>query len=221
MDEGDETAGDQPAKRGRPRDASVDESVLQVTLAELASVGYQRMSIDGIAARAGFSKPTIYRRWPNKPSLAISAIAELVAAEPPELTGDPLTDVVAQLQAVHDNLERSGSVPLLGTLLAECERHPQFIEVYRERLMRPRRARLHAILEAARDRGELRPDADLEAATLMLVSIILGKYMAGEGPAPGWLTPAVRLVLDGLAPAPATPEPKARPAAAHRARRRD
>src|SRR6187200_1728455 len=91
-----------PAKRGRPRDASVDESVLKVTLAELAEVGYQRMSIDGIAARAGFSKPTIYRRWPNKPSLAISAIAELVAAEPPELTGDLLTDVVSQLQAVHD-----------------------------------------------------------------------------------------------------------------------
>jgi AcrR family transcriptional regulator len=205
------------AKRGRPRDANVDESVLKVTLAELADVGYQGMSIDGIAARAGFSKPTIYRRWPNKPSLAISAIAELVAAEPPELTGDLLTDVVSQLQAVHDNLERSGSVPLLGTLLAESDRHPQFIETYRERLMRPRRARLRKLLEAARDRGEIDADADIDAATLLLVSINLGKYMAGEGPAPGWLTPMVKLVLDAMAPPPAKPKPKPRKAPARRA----
>lgn len=186
--------------RGRPRDLRVDDVVLKVTLAELAQHGYQGMSIDGIAVRSGVSKPTIYRRWPNKPALAIAAIAALVAQEPPELTGNTLEDLIGQLQAAHENLVRLGSVTLLGTLLAESERHPKFIRTYREALLEPRRARLRSILESARARKEIAASDDqIDTATLLLIGLVYAKYMSGEPPRAGWLTPGVEMTVSALA----------------------
>ena len=186
-------------RRGRPRDTAVDEKILKATLAELAECGYQGMSVDGIAARAGVSKPTIYRRWPNKPALAMGALTELVSRESPDLTGDSLTDLVGQLKAVHENLIRAGSVTLLGTLWAESERHPGFIEAYRTLLLQPRRGKLRMILVAARDRGHIiAGDDDLDDATLFLLSLLFGKYMAGEPTEGDWLVPGVRFVLRSL-----------------------
>ncbi|MPZ88463.1 MAG: TetR family transcriptional regulator [Nitriliruptorales bacterium] len=187
-----------PRPRGRPRDPAIDRVVLEATLDELAANGYEGMSIDGIAARAGVSKPTIYRRWADKPALAIGAIAILVSQEGPPSTGDLVTDLSRQLQAAHGNLERSGSVPLLGTLLAEKERHPEFLEMYRERLLRPRRETLLGLLEEARERGEIRTDADSETASLHLIGFLMAKYLSGEPLDGDWITPAVELVLGAL-----------------------
>jgi AcrR family transcriptional regulator len=157
------------------------------------------MTIEGIAAAAGVGKPTVYRRWPDKPSVAIAAIASLVAAEPPDLSGDTVGDIVHQLQSAHENLLRLGSVTLLGTLLAESEEHPQFIEAYRNSLLNPRRARLREILEIARSRGEITAsDEDIDDATLVLVGLVYAKYMTGEPARINWLTPGVRLVVAAL-----------------------
>jgi AcrR family transcriptional regulator len=186
-------------RRGRPRDAHVDRAILDATLQELKDVGYQRMSLDGIATRAGVSKPTIYRRWPNKPSLAIGAIEVLVAQEGPIMTGNTRNDLKRQLQHAHDNLQRASSVTLIGTLLAERERHPRFMETYRERLVRPRRAKIVEILRAAQDRGEVRKDADLETASLILVGFLPMNYIVSDKPQTGdWLGPGVDLVLAAL-----------------------
>lgn len=185
-------------RRGRPRDAHVDRAILDATLEELRAVGYQKMSMDGIATRASVSKPTIYRRWPNKPALAIGAITVLVAQEGPVTTGDTRDDLRRQLQHAHDNLQRSSSVTLLGTLLAEKERHPRFIETYRERLVRPRRAKIMEILNAAQHRGELRKDADLETAAHILVGFLPASYIVRDVQEGDWLGSAVDLVLNAL-----------------------
>jgi AcrR family transcriptional regulator len=189
----------QPPRRGRPRDAHVDRAILDATLQELRDVGYQRMSLDGIATRAGVSKPTIYRRWPNKPSLAIGAIEVLVAQEGPVTTGNTRNDLKRQLQHAHDNLQRASSVTLIGTLLAEKERHPRFLETYRERLVRPRRAKITEILRAAQERGEIREDADIETAALILTGFLPANYIVSDKPQIGdWLGPGVDLVLAAL-----------------------
>src|SRR5262245_50492603 len=172
-------------RRGRPRDAHVDKAILEATLQELKDVGYQGMSLDGIATRAGVSKPTIYRRWPNKPSLAIGAIELLVAQEGPVMTGNTRNDLKRQLQHAHDNLQRASSVTLIGTLLAEKERHPRFMETYRERLVRPRRAKIMEILKTAQERGELRADADLDTAALVLTGFLPMSYIVSDKPQVG------------------------------------
>ena len=59
------------SRPGRKRDASRDVAILQATLSVLAETGYERMTTDMVAARAGASKATMYRRWPSKAELVI------------------------------------------------------------------------------------------------------------------------------------------------------
>jgi AcrR family transcriptional regulator len=187
------------AGRGRPRDPTVDATVIEATLSELAVAGFDGMTIDGIAARAGVSKPTIYRRWPDKPALAISAIAQLVAQEEgPASTGDLVADLVRQLAAAHSNLERSGSVAMLGTVLATKERHPELLQLYRERLLQPRRDTLCGILADAAERGDIRPGTDIATASLALIGLLVVGYLAGEPVDATWLRPGVELIVAGL-----------------------
>jgi AcrR family transcriptional regulator len=186
------------ASRGRPRDPAVERAVLDATLAELAASGFDGMSIDGIASRAGVSKPTVYRRWPHKAALAISAITQLVAQEGPPSTGNLVDDLTRQLAAAHSNLERSGSVPMLGTLLATKQRHPELLELYRERLLRPRRQTLVRLFEEARRRGDIAEDADIDTASLTLIGLLVAGYLAGEDVDAAWLRPGVELVVGGL-----------------------
>lgn len=172
--------------------------MLKATLQELAEHGFDKMSIDGVAARTGVGKPSIYRRWPNKPALATAAITLLVAQEGPASTGDLVTDLSRQLHSAHRNLEKSGSVPMVGLMLAEVRRHPEFIATYRERLLEPRRTKLRALLEAARREGRIREDADIETAILVLMGTILIRDLAGEPFDGEWATSAVQLVVEAL-----------------------
>src|SRR5579872_3964280 len=61
---------------GRPRDPGYDKAILDVTLEILNDKGYARLTIDGVAAKAGVGRPTIYRRWSSKPALVIAALTQ-------------------------------------------------------------------------------------------------------------------------------------------------
>ena len=75
-DQGDLGAGETRHRRpGRPRQESYDQAILDAALEILNAKGYAGLSIDGVAARAGVGRPTIYRRWPSKPALVIAALA--------------------------------------------------------------------------------------------------------------------------------------------------
>jgi AcrR family transcriptional regulator len=65
------------AKGGRKRDASRDGVILDAALAVLAELGYDGMTIDMVAARAGSARATVYRRWPTKADLVLDAVARL------------------------------------------------------------------------------------------------------------------------------------------------
>ncbi len=83
--------------RGRPRDPRRDEAILDAALTLVAEVGYDRMTVDALAARAGVSKPTIYRRWPDgKVELMADAIRLRQQARGPRLdTGSLRGDLIA------------------------------------------------------------------------------------------------------------------------------
>ncbi|HSS10967.1 MAG TPA: helix-turn-helix domain-containing protein, partial [Acidimicrobiales bacterium] len=65
-------------KVGRPRDPHVDKAILSAALDLLIEDGFPRLSIEGVAARAGVGKAAIYRRWDSKTSLVVDAINERV-----------------------------------------------------------------------------------------------------------------------------------------------
>ena len=77
---------------GRPRDLEIDRAVLSAVREHLAVHGLAGLSIAAVAEDAGTTRATIYRRWPDKLTLALASIADLAEKEPPKPTDNPLQD---------------------------------------------------------------------------------------------------------------------------------
>jgi AcrR family transcriptional regulator len=187
-----------PGRGGRPRSPGLDKAILAAAREELAERGYARMSVDAVAARAGVSKPTIYLRHATKADLATAAIASMRVEPRPALADDVRADLIAHLHLLRAGLERPYGMATLGTVLAEEHETPELLALFRERLVRPRRRELRAILDAARDRGELRPEADLEVAVAALVGAFFGRYLAGDPLNGRFVSTIVDTVLGGV-----------------------
>jgi AcrR family transcriptional regulator len=141
--------------RGRPRDPQRRRAILDAAMALIAEVGYDRMTIDAIAARSGASKPTLYRRWPHgKPELVADAIRErhADAGPPPDtgtLRGDLLAFVAIQTGQLLDEIH------VACGLLTPMRTRPELAAVMQEHVIAEEHARFETILERARARGEL------------------------------------------------------------------
>jgi len=179
---------------GRPRSPAVERRILQATLRHLAAEGYSRMSVDAVAASAGASKPTLYRRWESKADLATAALGTMRLAELPIDTGSAKGDLEAALDNFCDSLLRPNGMALIGTVLAEEAHTPDLLRLFRERLVAPRRQILRDILEQAAKAGELRRNANLEASVNMLIGAIYARYLVSSR-IPGGFT---REVVDTL-----------------------
>jgi AcrR family transcriptional regulator len=171
---------------GRPRSAGADEAILAAAL------------VDAVATRAGVSKPTIYLRHPTKADLATAAIASMRARPRPAPTDDVRADLIAHLRLLRAGLERPNGMTMFGTVLAEERETPELLALYRERLVAPRRRELRAVLGAARDRGEIRRDANLDVAVAALVGAFFARYLAGDSLGGRFVAQVVDTVLDGL-----------------------
>ena len=118
--------------------------------------------MDAIAARAGVGKNTIYRRWAAKDDLIIDAFSHFTADL--ELRADPDDGVYSRLLEYVRSLARLYADPLASRLipglLGELQRDPAFAAAYAERVVKPLRDPVVALLALARERGELRADAD-------------------------------------------------------------
>lgn len=169
-----------PRRPGRPRSAAVDTAILDAALRLLSTEGYARMSMDGLAAEAGVSKATIYLRYRGKADLATAALAHLREAGRPAPTGDLRADLLAQLRQLRTNAERVSAMPLVGTCLMEEQHTPELLPLFRERTLQPRRGLLRELLVAARDRGEVAADADLEAAIDLFMGAHQSHYLSGD-----------------------------------------
>lgn len=159
---------------GRPRSARADEAITEAILDLLAEgTPFEALTIEAVAARAGVGKATIYRRWSNKESMLVDAIARL-KGDPPTVPGTSLRDdLVAVLRPVGTTKSmRAGQI--MPCLVSELRRSPELQAVY-HRAMEPRREVLRQVLRTWRDRGELRADLDLDLAAIMLTGPMLAQ----------------------------------------------
>lgn len=194
------TPGDEASTRraGRPRSAALDAAILDAALHLLQSEGYARMSMDGVAARAGVSKATIYLRYDGKADLATAALARLREAGRPAATGDLRADLVAQLRQLRRNAERVSAMPLVGTCLTEEQHTPELLRLFRERTLEPRRALLREMIAAAQEDGAIGAGADAEAAVDLMMGAYQARYMSGERFPGRWEERIVDAVIRGL-----------------------
>jgi AcrR family transcriptional regulator len=155
-------------KPGRPRSATTRRAILTAALEELQERGYAALTIEGIAARAGAGKQTIYRWWQSKADVVLDAMLDLVAAR---ITVPDEGSLAADLSVfLRETFRQRGQRPVLVGLLAETLLDPVFAAAFRERFLFSRRAALRSILDRAAERGEVDPDVDLE----LLVDVVYG-----------------------------------------------
>jgi len=143
---------------GRRRGEELEHALLTAAWAELLEVGYPKLTMDNVAARAGTSKPVIYRRWPTKAKLVFAALAHHAPSPKADIdTGSLRGDLLELLSRGTEALRRAPGDTLPG-LIAETFGQPDVFERLRRRdqdevvdLIRP-------FLTRAVERGELRTD---------------------------------------------------------------
>lgn len=191
MSNNTERSGIEIYSRGRPRSQAHDVAILEATLRLLARDGYARMSMDAIAADAGVTKGSIYRRYAGKAQLATAALAFLREQRPPQTTDDARADLIEELRRFRAGIERPNGMAMLGTVLAEEAHVPELLGHFRRDVVAPRRERVRSILE----RASLRDGIDVETAVSMSIGSYYAAYLAGGKPAPGWERCVVDAVL--------------------------
>jgi AcrR family transcriptional regulator len=166
-------------RTGRPRDESVSEAITEAVLGLLAEVGIPGMSMDAVAARACVSKATIYRRWDSKEDLVIDVIGGLVTAADATSTGEIRTDLLQVLGRFGAFVSELKAGSIFARLAGEVQAGSDLGKHYADAVILPRRAVIAGLIEAARERGELRRDLDVELAVDMLVGpVIVRSLMA-------------------------------------------
>ncbi|MGJ5629128.1 TetR/AcrR family transcriptional regulator [Nostoc sp. CALU 1950] len=145
---------------GRPRSVLSHQAILKATLDLLAEVGYERMSIEAIAARAGVGKPTIYRRYSSKEELVADAIESLREEISIPDTGSLWSD----LDLIIESAARTTLTPLgrqiKALILSTASSSPQFAQVYWAKYLQPRRQAFRVVIERAKTTNEIQADAD-------------------------------------------------------------
>jgi AcrR family transcriptional regulator len=146
-------------QRGRARDPGIDARVLAAAHRYLSAVGYEAMSVAAVAHEAGTTRQALYRRWPDKVSLAADALQAAADAGPAAATADPLADLAAELADFARGVSGPGRLSLVGTMLQEGTAAEARAR-YQARVIAPRRRRILAILERARALGLIDADAE-------------------------------------------------------------
>ncbi|HSV50781.1 MAG TPA: TetR/AcrR family transcriptional regulator [Burkholderiaceae bacterium] len=157
-------ASDDPAEpgRGRPRNQQTHDAILDAARALLREDGYARFSIERVAANAGASKTSIYRRWPTKGALLIElymeGIPEVIAEDARSLRQELKRYLLATVQRLEDTVWRS----ILRSLVAEAQYDPDTASLLRERVVAPRRESGLKLLRSAERSGEIPKGIDHE-----------------------------------------------------------
>ncbi|CAM5669837.1 TetR family transcriptional regulator [Streptomyces spiroverticillatus] len=162
-----DAAGAGPAKRA-PAGAAVlredvTEAIRAAVFAELAAVGYARMSIEGIARRAGVGKTAVYRRWSSKLHLVLDLVSAVAAQGlPAPATGSLYGDVRALIEVLAHALRHPVASQVIPDLLVEAVRNPEIAEAIRAALLDPRRGVAAGLVRDAVARGDLPEGTDVD-----------------------------------------------------------
>jgi AcrR family transcriptional regulator len=156
--------------RGRPRDTASEDRIADAVIDELAGVPYSRVTIDGIARRAGVARSTIYRRYTTKFDLVVGVVGRETGKYVPAPTGDLEADIRQFLATMVKGFE-SKLGWALANLSAEAS-HDSDIAAFLARDSNENRRTMNAIFVEARAAGRVRSDVDVDLMTDVLVSII-------------------------------------------------
>jgi AcrR family transcriptional regulator len=170
---------------GRPRDPTLDEAIILATRARLVQDGYSRMTIGDIAADAGVTRPTLYRRWGNKFELVTDALdygfrkqrdtygLDLSRLAPQEA----LVEAVRRVDPAYFNPD---AMVLMGNFAGEAIRTPELLQILRKHAVEPRVTLVENVLSQLQERGAVSDDIDKHTIATMCFGSYFGAFYRGD-----------------------------------------
>jgi AcrR family transcriptional regulator len=189
-----------PAPGGRARNPELDGAITTATTALLEERGFAELTIEAIARRAGVARATVYRRWPNLDALLAHVLRSVVREIPVPDRGHVRDNLIAlledQLLVVKHDAGR-----LYPSLGVQAKADPAAREALGD-LMERRRAAVRAVLRTGIDRGEIRPDVDLELAFFLVWGAVYYRHLFAFGcdapMQPDFITNLVDVVMTSI-----------------------
>ena len=180
----------------RPRvEGDREQEILRATLEVLADAGYDRLTMDAVAARAKASKATLYRRWSSKAALVIEAVMLHKGPVATPNTGSFRQDLVEMSCGV-GGLTDAKPLGVLASIMTALNLDPEFAEAYRRDFIGPKVAASRAVYERAQSRGEIRPDLDLDLLAPALAGMVLHRvFLLGEETPPETITALIDQII--------------------------
>jgi AcrR family transcriptional regulator len=192
--------GAAPHRRpGRPRSEQADRAIIDAALGLFAESGPDGLCIEQVAARAGVGKATIYRRWPGKEELLLDALAALKTPLPEPRGRSVREDLVAVLDAMCHDAADPRLARQFALLQGEGAKYPRLMARFIETVIEPRREVVRSVLRRGVATGELREDADIEAALYMLRGAALARAAYSEPVPRDYARRVIDTLLRGLA----------------------
>lgn len=169
-------------RRGRQRSLAAKSAILHATMEILAHEPLRDVTAEEIARKAGVSKATLYKWWPNKNIVALDAfLASMQEAVAIPDTGSAEHDFTLQFEAAIDFYKNS-SGRLLCHFIAEGQSDPDLLLHFRERFLKPCRQSLKMIWQRGVSRGEIHPEVDGDLVLDLIFGPMVYRLLVGHGP---------------------------------------
>jgi len=176
------SAVDPDAATRRPRiEGDREAEILDAAVGVLADVGYDRLTMDSVAAQAKASKASLYRRWQNKAALVVDAVSRargMPAADAPS-TGALRDDLVATWCG-RGGWSSALPMSVMCGVMTALHTDDELAAAFREGFLAPRQAFARRIFEAASDRGEIAEGVDLDLVMSLLPAICVQQELLGN-----------------------------------------
>lgn len=195
-------------KPGRPRSPVAHDAILNATIALIREVGYDAVTMEGVAHLAGVGKMTLYRRWSGKELLVADAIEQIAIMIATPDTGTLRGDVLAIMRSSAGMYRDPATGALLSGLVAAIARSDAIATAVRGGFVAARRAALRTVLERWIERGGLRRDLDVDVLMDMITGPLFYRFLLrGEPVTDAVVEQSLDILLRGMTTRPENSTP--------------
>jgi AcrR family transcriptional regulator len=187
------------------RRARTDKAILDATRELLAEGGVRELTVERVSARSGVAKTTIYRRWRGKHELALAVLIDMVenVVSTPDLD-DTRKELITFVDAAVKILGSTLMGRVMQGLVSDLATDPRLARAFRERVVAMRVGEVRRLIARGIERGDLRPDADVELAHELLFGPVYYRLLLSGQPLDKRLA---ERVVDAVLPAIAARRP--------------
>ena len=190
-------SGAQP--QGRPRDTRIDSAVLRATLDLLEEVGYNRLTIPQVAARAGATPPAVYRRFPSKAELVYEAVFATPTATKLPIADDLESTVRALVRGSIEEFSRPAAHIAAAGLMADLPTQPGLSTLLGGRLQDDTYTELQEFLDRTAAKRRAKQGVDARMLGDLISGMVMMAYANERDLDDVWVDRATALIVDGLA----------------------